>query len=80
MYLRREPTTDATAMDYFRATGTVPKARHYDIVIYRDAAMTKRAGRWPWYYSSKPRRGCKQVMFNCYSWRAIWCPDIPAAI
>lgn len=66
LYLRQEPTTDHTTIERNAAQGRL------DIVAYRDEACSVLAARWPWHYSSKPRRGFRTVMFNCWRWRAVW--------
>jgi hypothetical protein len=70
LYLRTEPTTDQTTIARCAARG------RFDVVAYRDANCTTMAARWPWYYSSKPKRGARHVTFNCYRWKAIW-PILP---
>ena len=67
LYLRREPTTDCVTLKHDRHA-----AKRMDVVAYRDADHTKVACRWPWYYTSKPRRGCQRVTMNCYRWKAVW--------
>lgn len=73
MYLRREPTADAmTRTACSRYGGRLP----LDTVAYRDPQCRVIAGRWPWHYqASKPRRGCRSIMLNCYRWAAVWLPD-----
>jgi hypothetical protein len=61
LYLRREPAPGEPG--------------RFEVVIYRDEQMTVRAGRWLWWSSQKPRRGCKTITFNCFNWRAVWVPD-----
>jgi hypothetical protein len=62
LYLRREPTTDKVTLDHNAA------ANRFDVVAYRDEACGTVAARWPWYYSSKPRRNARA----CFRWNAIW--------
>jgi len=57
MYLRKEPSAE--------------KGR-FDVQAYRDSELTIKAGRWQWWNSKPPRKGCKKVMLNCYYWRAVW--------
>lgn len=58
LYLKKEPSRE--------------HAGRFDVVAYRDAKCETVAARWPWYYSSKPRRNARRVTFNCYRWRAEW--------
>jgi hypothetical protein len=76
LYARREPTTDAETLRM------CPDAarRRYDVVIYRDAAATARAGRYPWFYRSKPRRNQRFTMLNCWRYRLVWLPDVKARL
>ncbi|AXQ68555.1 hypothetical protein HOU00_gp121 [Caulobacter phage CcrPW] len=68
LYLRREPTSQGVP-------NVDDSPERFDIVAYRDKAMTDAAGRWPWFYQSKPRKGAKTVMLNCMRHRAAWRPD-----
>jgi hypothetical protein len=69
LYLRREPTTDATTLKLW------PQTKKRDVVAYRDAAFTDRAAVWPWFYSRKPTRRSRRVMFNCYGYAPVWGAD-----
>jgi len=86
IYLRREPTTDV------RTSASYKGRRPFDVVAYRAEVQydpdyadngrtwfgpsTEACGRWPWFYSDKPRHGCKTIMFNCWKWRAVWLSDV----
>lgn len=72
LYLRRELTTDSLLREF------CPAARRFDVVAYADSACTQRRARWPWHYSRKPDRRFRRVMLNCFTWRAVWLPDLPA--
>ena len=43
-----------------------------DVVLYRDAACTRVAGRYPWHYHSKPKLRNRYIMLNCYRWNLVW--------
>lgn len=66
LFAKKEPTTDVIAIQH----GLSQKR---DTVLYRDANCTDVAARWPWHYSSCPRRGQKRVTLNCYHWSLSWC-------
>ena len=68
--LRREPTTDSLRHSVPELKGKM------DVQAYRDPQATQPAGRWPWHYSSRPCKGCKTVMLNCYRWQAVWLEDL----
>lgn len=70
LYLRFEPTTDAATLEAYPAT------TRQDVVAYRDPGCTDLAARWPWHYSTRPRKGARVVMFNCYRWRPVWRPAL----
>jgi hypothetical protein len=65
LYARREPTNDSVAI----SQGVRGKT---DVVVYHDAACTKLAGRFPWYFSSLPRRNSRTLMLNCWRWNLQW--------
>ena len=65
LYARKEPTTDAIAL-------SAGVRGRQDAVLYRDRECTQLAVRWPWHYSSCPRRGQRRVMLNCYRWQLEW--------
>ncbi len=68
LYLRREPTTDSTALHNWESGACLPM----DVVCY--ATRKTSAGpkaRWPW-CNRIPRTGCLSVMLNCYRWKAVW--------
>lgn len=44
------------------------------VVYYRDPAATVRACINPW--PSRPTRRNRYVTMNCWSWRAVWLPDL----
>ena len=67
LYLRREPTTDSTWLKY--GTG-----ERYDIQAYGDKDATDPVGRFIW-SNTKPRKGCKTVVLNCFRWRVVWLSD-----
>lgn len=71
-YLRKEPTNDTILKAY------APKARRYDVVAYGDSkAETAPVARWPWFYTdSKPRKGRRTVTLNCFTYAAVWLPDL----
>lgn len=74
LYARREPTTDAATREVRRLLpGAFAGAM--DVQLYRDAAATEPAGRYPHDRSNKPRAGDKTVMLNCCRWRLEWLPD-----
>lgn len=43
-----------------------------DTVLYRDAGCTQLVARWPWHYSSCPRRGRATAVVNCWRWKLVW--------
>lgn len=65
LFAKKEPTQDVIAITH----GLKSKM---DTVLYRDRACTKLAARWPWHYSSCPRRGQSRVKFNCWTWKLDW--------
>lgn len=65
LYAKKEPTTDSVSV----AFGLKKKL---DTVIYKDRACTETYARWPWHYSSCPRRGQKRVTLNCWRWNLEW--------
>ena len=69
LFLRREPTEDWVWHKY--GDGSV----RWDVVGYRDAQAERVAFRCPWHSASRPRKGQKTVMFNCYRWNAVWLQD-----
>lgn len=72
LYARREPTACIL-------TGSQPAPllkRQRDVVIYRDAAATIRAGRFMWASRDKPDRRHRWLTLNCYRWRLVWLPDL----
>lgn len=86
VYLRREPTLDVQTQASYKGV-----RRPFDVVAYRAAVAydpdyakngrtwfepAEAIGRWPWYYSNKPRPGRKTVTLNCFNWRVIWLSDI----
>lgn len=75
LYMRREPTTDARTA----AAEEFAPQRRFDVVAYKDQAATKAAGRWPWYYTSKPDKRRRWQMLNCFLYRAVWLPDLEAS-
>ena len=76
LYLRFEPTTDAPTLESYGQAGLPVPADHRDVVAYRDEACTQIAARWPWHYSTRPRKGARVVTFNCYRWRPVWRPAL----
>jgi hypothetical protein len=72
LYLRHEPTTDRTALQF-----PEPGRPRRDVVAYADEACTVPKGRWPWWASYAPRRRDTRVNLNCFWWRAVWLPDSP---
>lgn len=80
IYLRREPTTDEVALKNCQ-----PKdlAKMLDVVFY--SYVTVKNGvqepggvlaRHPWFYSGRPRRGCRTVVLNCHRHDCEWLPDL----
>ena len=65
LFARKEPTRDRIDID--RGMG-----HRQDTVLYRDAACTTPMARWPWHYTSCPRRGQKRVTLNCCNWALAW--------
>lgn len=50
-----------------------------DVQLYRDAAASIPAGRFPWHHvMSKPTRRNRYVVLNCVRYRLAWLPDFPA--
>jgi hypothetical protein len=79
LYLRRVPTSDETLKKYRdKKTGNARKP--FDVCVYRseEAALSgeHEAGRWMWYLTTKPRKGCKRFWYNCWQWNAIWLDDV----
>jgi hypothetical protein len=72
LYLRREPTVDSAWLQYGDGR---PR---WDVRYYGDPKCQNLKGICPWYYSSKPRRGCRTTVLNCYRWAVVWLPDAPA--
>jgi hypothetical protein len=72
LYARKEPTTDSTTLAHPEFT----KGNEQDIVLYSNAEATEQKCRFPWYYSTKPDRRNKTVMFNCHRWRLEWLPAL----
>lgn len=75
LYLRREPTTDFTALAYCAASKHPFPSKWCDVVAYADEACTVRRATWPWWHN-KPTRKAKRVTLNCYYWKAVWLPDL----
>lgn len=75
LFAKKEPTTDAIAIQY------CPNIKNKkDTVLYRDRECTQLAGRWSWYHSNCPRRSQKKVMFNCWPWKLEWIAETNAAV
>lgn len=70
LYLRFERTTDRETLQQW------PDTIKQDVVAYRDEAMTDRAAVWPWFLSTRPRKGSRTVTLNCYRWRPVWKPAL----
>lgn len=66
LFAKKEPTSDSVSIQH-------GLGNKQDTVLYRDKECTQVAARWPWHYSSCPRRNHKSVMFNCYRWNLAWC-------
>jgi|GEM_PF-6788919 len=60
LYARREPDLKTIC------------PQRFDVVLYKDSTATTFYGRWPWYYSSCPRRNQKRVVVNCSRWNLKW--------
>lgn len=65
LFARKEPTADAVSLQH----GLSGKL---DTVLYRDANFTLAVCRWPWHYTSCPRRGQSNVVLNCCRWKLRW--------
>ena len=76
LYARREPTNDAATAAMLKVTPSLadPK-RHLDVQVYYDREATRKAARYPWYYSNKPTRRNKRVTHNCANYDLEWLPD-----
>lgn len=66
LFAKKEPTVDVISTHY-------GQARKQDTVLYRDARCADVVARWPWQYSTCPRRGQRRVVLNCYRWDLSWC-------
>lgn len=78
LYARREPTTDSVTLKY------VPERQRrqpqwLDVVLYADAEGKRPVARYPNHYSNKPRRGQRQVNYNCDRCRLEWLDDLVSA-
>jgi hypothetical protein len=71
LYARKEPTTDAIAIEH-------GLGHKNDVVFYKDEACTQRYCRWTW-HMSPPRKNRKSVILNCYRWAIQWLADVPNA-
>ena len=72
LYARKERTTCPHTL----AQPAVLASAQRDVVIYRDAAATIPAGRYPWHYTaSKPTRRNRWINHNCARYRLEWLPD-----
>lgn len=71
IYLRKERTTEPHTLR--QPAPLAPSQR--DVVAYLDPEATKRAGRWPWFYSSKPTRRNKRITLNCVTRPVVWLAD-----
>lgn len=67
LFARKEPTRDAVSIAH-------GPANRMDTVLYRDALCTERVAVFGWFLSSCPRRGQKEVIFNCWRWKLEWVP------
>jgi hypothetical protein len=79
IWLRREPTTDTEATRGPQAWRFgILRPRFCDVVAYRapPSAGGVPSARWPWHQADKPRKGCRRVVLNCFTWRAVWLPDL----
>lgn len=70
VYARHEPTTDTVAIQYLDAKTLAPCK---DVVVYHDRRCRSFDAAFPWFYSkSKPTRGNRYVILNCFRYRLIW--------
>lgn len=77
VYLRKEPTTDSVTLEHRRKySARHVLGTHMDVQSYAEQSATTKIGRWPWFYSNKPRKGCKTVMLNCTRHNVMWLPDL----
>ena len=65
LFAKKEPTSDSVSISRGLSS-------RKDTVLYRDKECTELAARWPWYYSSCPRRSQRRVTLNCYRWNLLW--------
>lgn len=65
VFARKEITID----DYIKQYS--PKAKKFDIQIYKDRTCKQSYARFMW-YQRKPIMSSKTVTINCYKWRLIW--------
>jgi hypothetical protein len=77
LYARRETPNDSDTAAMLRAIGPKEAAKfarsqNRDVQLYKDAACTIKAARYPWHYSSKPTRRNKWVNHNCARYRLVW--------
>lgn len=81
LYLRREPTTDATARRYLSPTQF---ATTFDVVAYSDRAAlpSQEVARWLGTASAPRMKRHRQiaVTLNCVRRTAFWLDDLPCPL